>query len=196
MSSHHFVKEGQEPALFILEAISFHLIEPLLEWVPLIIVSDSAVEEVLQWGIKIDVVLQHTQPLDKLEGLVKDQFPLQILPCEKDNMIIQGLEFLGQDLFTAVNIIGNRADEIVKSVEEWGSSLQVGIYSENEKWSYVTSGRFEKWMPAGATVLIKHSLASSLQTENIIKEKENWRISSGGIMKVQSTDPFWIGEPF
>ena len=58
MSSHHFVKEGQEPALFILDNIPFQYAESLLEWVPLVMVADRALENVLHWGIKIDVVLQ------------------------------------------------------------------------------------------------------------------------------------------
>ena len=195
MSSHHFVKEGQEPALFILEEISFHRIEPLLEWVPLIMVSDGVVEEVTHWGIKIDVVLQHTQPVEKLESLVRDQYPLQILPCEKNKVITTGLEFFGQNKFTGVNIISNMTDEICKSVEDYKNSFQVGIYSESEKWSFVSHGKFEKWMPEGATLLIKHAPGSSVRTENISKDEENWKISSGGMVKVRSNMPFWIGEP-
>ena len=42
MSSHHFVKEGQEPALLIMDALSLALIEPLLEWAPQVIVCENA----------------------------------------------------------------------------------------------------------------------------------------------------------
>ena len=59
MSSHHFVKEQQEPAVFILDAEHIHLdrISGLLEWVPTILVSEKALDRVLSWGIKIDVIL-------------------------------------------------------------------------------------------------------------------------------------------
>ena len=46
MSSHHFVKEQQEPAVFILEVegISFETVAPLLEWSPTLLVAQEAVE--------------------------------------------------------------------------------------------------------------------------------------------------------
>ena len=76
MSSHHFVKEGQEPALFILDNIAFQYAESLLEWVPLVMVADSVLESVLQWGIKIDVVLQSKYSIEVIEDLIKDQGPV------------------------------------------------------------------------------------------------------------------------
>ena len=57
MSSHHFVKEDQEPALIIADAsaVSFEKIQELLEWSPTVIVMESSLEMVLSWGIKMDV---------------------------------------------------------------------------------------------------------------------------------------------
>ncbi len=52
MSSHHFVKEGQEPALFILDNIPFHYAESLLEWVPLVMVADRALGKCVTLGNK------------------------------------------------------------------------------------------------------------------------------------------------
>ena len=79
MSSHHFVKEGQEPALFILDNIAFRYAESLLEWVPLVMVADSVLESVLQWGIKIDVVLQSKYSIEFIEDLIKDQGPVETI---------------------------------------------------------------------------------------------------------------------
>ena len=196
MSSHHFVKEGQEPALFILETISFHRIEPLLEWVPLIMVSDDVLEAILPWGIKIDVVLQHQYPMDKIEAWVSDQYPLQILPCETGTVITTGLEFLSRNSFTAVNIIGGLTPETARAAEDFGHSVQVGMYNDIEKWSFVSQRKFEKWMPAGAKISVRFTPGSAVQTENIIKTEENWEIADAGLVKVQSSAPFWFGEPF
>ncbi len=46
MSSHHIVRDDQEPALIIAngEACSAELLGQLLEWSPLVIVLDSAIE--------------------------------------------------------------------------------------------------------------------------------------------------------
>ena len=49
MSSHHIVRDDQEPALIIAngEACSMELLNQLLEWNPLVIVLDSAITRVL-----------------------------------------------------------------------------------------------------------------------------------------------------
>ena len=54
MSSHHIVKDDQEPALIIANgaACSQELLGQLLEWSPLVIVLDSAIERVLDLEIK------------------------------------------------------------------------------------------------------------------------------------------------
>ena len=59
MSSHHIVRDDQEPALIIANGAScnIELLGQLLEWSPLVIVLDSAMERVLELGIKVDVLL-------------------------------------------------------------------------------------------------------------------------------------------
>ena len=59
MSSHHIVREKQEPALIIAngEACSFDLLGQLLEWSPFVVVLDQAIHRVIELGIKIDVLL-------------------------------------------------------------------------------------------------------------------------------------------
>ena len=58
MSSHHIVRDDQEPALIIANgaACSSELLGQLLEWSPLVVVLDSAMERVVALGIKVDVL--------------------------------------------------------------------------------------------------------------------------------------------
>ena len=105
MSSHHFVKEGQEPALFILDNLAFRYAESLLEWVPLVMVADSVLESVLQWRIKIDVVLQCEHSIELIADLIKDQGPVETLCCDKDHIVKLGLQYLAQNGYDAVNLL-------------------------------------------------------------------------------------------
>ena len=59
MSSHHIVRDDQEPALIIANGAACHeeLLGQVLEWQPLVIVLDSAIERVINLNIKVDVVL-------------------------------------------------------------------------------------------------------------------------------------------
>lgn len=195
MSSHHFVREGQEPAVFILEGISYQHVAPLLEWVPLIMVVDRALEHVLQWGIKIDVVFRHTYALNEVEEMVGDQLPLQIFSSEKDNLIEKVLEFLARNKFTSVNFISSQPEQIFHFVEKLDTPLQVGIYGETEKWSFVAAGKFEKWMPEGTNVLIKHAPSSRMHTEGVFQTGESWKTRSAGMVRILTNTPFWVGEP-
>ena len=192
MSSHHFVKEGQEPALFILDNIPFHHAESLLEWVPLVMVADRALENVLHWGIKIDIVLQGEYPIEVLENLVQDQGPLQTLLSDKDRIVRTGLQYLIQNGYDAVILLSIPREEIFQEVEKSANKLQVGIYNEQEKWSLISTGKFEKWMPGEATLLIRS--ASRVQTNGITQKGQFWETLGPGIVTIESDSGFWIGE--
>ena len=59
MSSHHIIRDKQEPALIIAngEECTMDLLEQLLEWSPTVVVLDGAIERVISLGIKVDVWL-------------------------------------------------------------------------------------------------------------------------------------------
>ena len=59
MSSHHLVRENQEPGLYIAEWFSSaaELLEQLSQWAPKIIVHERVLDQVLETGTKVDVVL-------------------------------------------------------------------------------------------------------------------------------------------
>ena len=59
MSSHHIVRDDQEPALIIAngEACSDDLLDQLMEWSPFVLVLDGAIHRVLEKQIKFDAWL-------------------------------------------------------------------------------------------------------------------------------------------
>lgn len=193
MSSHHFVKEGQEPALFVLEAIPFHLVEPLLEWVPLVIVADNALEVVLTWGIKIDAVLQQKHPWPTLEETLKYQEPITLIPSN-ENVIFEGLKYLSDAGYAAVNIVSTKPDDIIPAVEKAALPIQLGIYSDKEKWSFLETGTFEKWISAGVCLKIQNPHDASIQTTGLIRTANYFEVKAAGMVQIECTKPFWVGE--
>ena len=81
MSSHHIVRDDQEPALIIANGASCseELMGQLLEWSPLVIVLDSAIERVLELDIKVDVLLGDFDRGFKPEYYLDKQYPLEIV---------------------------------------------------------------------------------------------------------------------
>ena len=68
MSSHHVVREKQEPALIIANgaSCSWETLGQMLEWSPYVMVLDGAVSRVLEMGIHFDAVLGD---MDSVKGL-------------------------------------------------------------------------------------------------------------------------------
>ena len=101
MSSHHIVREKQEPALLIMSLDGFESenLGQILEWSPTLIVNEEIYELVDSMGIKIDAVLTkdphfYTQESTKL--ILSNSEPLE-----------DALKFLVGEHYPAVNIITN-----------------------------------------------------------------------------------------
>ena len=109
MSSHHIVKENQEPALLILntEAIRFEKIQELLEWSPTVVVTEACLEKVLGWGIKIDIVLAPAERIQYLTQTLHHQAPIQFISFEGESEITRVIEFLKLSHQKAVNVLAN-----------------------------------------------------------------------------------------
>jgi hypothetical protein len=195
MSSHHFVKEGQEPALFIFEAFPFDRAASLLEWSPLVIVADHVVDAVLRWGIKIDVVLQQQYPLEKLEEMLLDQSPVQIVPCGSAQTLEKGLDFLVERKYRAVNILTELGPHFFDQAGKFSGRLQLVAFTKNEKCSLISSGKFEKWMEEGSKLKIFQDSEPLIQVKGLIKTETEWVVQHSKLVSVESKSFFWVGEP-
>lgn len=163
MSSHHFVKEGQEPALIIAngEACSGELLGQLLEWSPLVVVLDGAIYRALDHQIKIDVVLGDFDRAIDIETLVKDQFPIEIVhtPDQDKTDLHKGIEFLIERGYKAVNIIwatGRRADHHLTNLTEivrYKDQIQIVLIDDYSR-VFVLPRQFEKWYAKGTPLSI------------------------------------------
>jgi thiamine pyrophosphokinase len=124
MSSHHIVREKQEPALIIAngEACSDDLLGQLLEWSPFVMVLDGAINRVLNQGIKIDVLFGDFDGIGiNLEELKTSQFPIEIIhaPDQEKTDLEKAIEFLIERDFPAANIVwatGKRADHTMVNI--------------------------------------------------------------------------------
>jgi hypothetical protein len=194
MSSHHFVIEGQEPALFILDGLSFELAAPLLEWSPLVVVADSAVDKVLSWGIKMDVVLQQHYAREQLEEMLADQAPVQVVSCGSASALATGLNFLVENLQKAVNVLIHSSVDFFESSKEFCNQIQLVAINENQKWSAVTSGKFEKWMNEGSSVLIFQYKEQPVQAHGLLKTEVAWVVPRTALITIEANPVFWVGE--
>ncbi|MBC8645079.1 thiamine diphosphokinase [Flavobacterium lindanitolerans] len=163
MSSHHIVRDDREPALIIANgaSCSSELMGQLLEWSPLVIVLDSAIERVLPLGIKVDVLLGDFDNGLDIEYYKALQFPLEIVyaPDQEKTDLEKAFDYLVEKGHKAVNVIwatGRRADHTITNmtnIVRFQDKLKIVILDDHSK-IFQLPKRYEKWYPKGFPISI------------------------------------------
>lgn len=197
MSSHHFVKEGQEPALLILDALTFDVVAPLLEWAPLVVVDERTLGHVLLWNIKIDVVLSEEQNVKELTNSLASQVPLTILSYSlNESPLTNALHFLIRKKQYAVNICSFNAVDLFELAEQFAGNIEINAIDGELRWSAIASGHFEKWMPAGTILFLREGVnRQTIEVSNLEKVDGHYRCIDDGMVELRSKSFFWLGEP-
>jgi hypothetical protein len=193
MSSHHFVKEGQEPALLILEATNYSQAEGMLEWAPMVVVAETALEEVLLWGIKIDVVIARPENEENFKAQLIDQAPIKIISAGED-LLAAALLFLAGVGQNAVSIITRDLTEMLcEKIERVAGKTQVTVRTSTQKWSFIPSGHFKKWFQAGVIVNFSdQGLASTLKARS--QSNSGYELTEDQWITIENSVPFWVSE--
>jgi hypothetical protein len=200
MSSHHFVKEQQEPAVFILntEGISFEMVAPLLEWSPTVLVDQESVDLVLSWGIKIDVVLATSSFQKGNSHLLEEQYPLRFLTVSALSGLEEGLHYLLASQHKGVHLVGfNHQNH--QELEEKTSHLDLTLVDGDWKYYPVKGGKFSKWF-AGSEIRILATENQPLEISNAngqllfpVQYLTQIEVPEG-TSTFSSSGVFWIGE--
>jgi thiamine pyrophosphokinase len=177
MSSHHIVRDDQEPALIIANGAecSKELLGQLLEWSPLVIVLDSAIERVVDLGIKVDVLLGDFDRGFNPEQYRDMQYPLEIIyaPDQDKTDLEKAFDYLISRNIPAANVIwatGRRADHTITNITNivrFRDKLKIVILDDHSK-IFLLPGKYEKWYPAGTPIsLIPIGKVSGIVTQNL-----------------------------
>ncbi|WP_113923512.1 thiamine pyrophosphokinase [Cognataquiflexum aquatile] len=200
MSSHHFVKEQQEPALLILNTsgISFEQVAPLLEWVPTLLVAQEAVPVVISWGIKIDLILAEMEFQKSHYHLLEEQYPVKFLGVQEGNFLDEGLQYLIASKHGAVNIVG--FDHLkVFDLEPMLEFLDIVVWDGPIRYFPIKNGQFKKWFP-DISIQLHAPEGSVLEVQTnegneIVQVKHATFIEvEEGTTIIKGKGIFWIGE--
>ncbi|MCP9765386.1 thiamine diphosphokinase [Lacihabitans soyangensis] len=181
MSSHHIVREKQEPALIIAngEACNDELLGQLLEWSPFVLVLDGAIDRVLSLGIKIDVLFGDFDHGNKnFEELKTSQFPIEIIhaPDQEKTDLEKAIEFLIERDFPAANIAwatGKRADHTMANIAilpKYSSLIKLKIVDDHSCIFPILPlpNTFTKWYKKGSIIsLMPVGEATGITTHNL-----------------------------
>jgi hypothetical protein len=202
MSSHHFVKEQQEPAVFIINAneIHFDQISSLLEWVPTVLVAEQALDRVMSWGIKIDVILASESFQKENMQLLEEQYPVRFLNSEQNNSLEEGIQYLLASNHFAVHLVGIphlKALELQEKIK----LLDLTIMDGDWKYFPIKDGYFKKWFSeSNIHIHAKEGLPVEIINENgqiiLPITYATFLEVPEGITEIKAPGVFWIGEQF
>lgn len=189
MSSHHIVRDDQEPALIIANGApcSDELLGQLLEWQPLVIVLDSAIERVLPLGIKIDVLLGDFDRGFDPEAYREQQYPLDIVyaPNQDKTDLEKAFDYLIDRGIPAANVVwatGKRADHTITnltSIIQYRNRLHITILDDHSK-VFMLPRSYRKWYPGGTNLsLIPIGTVTGITTDNLVWALQNESLSIG-----------------
>ncbi len=189
MSSHHIVRDDQEPALIIANGAtcSQELLGQLLEWSPFIIVLDSAIERVMELDLKVDVLLGDFDKNFDAEKYRESQYPIEIVytPDQNKTDLEKAFDYLIARKIPAVNVVwatGKRADHTITNLTNmvrYRDLLKIVIIDDHSK-VFLLPKKFEKWYTANTIIsIIPVGVVSGITTHNLFYPLQNESLTIG-----------------
>jgi thiamine pyrophosphokinase len=158
MSSHHFVIDGQEPALIIANGARCKqdLMNQLLEWCPFVLVLDGALQDVLDKGIAFNAVSGDFDSEPNAKDKTAHLHHIEIIPTpDQDYTDLQkGVEICLARGYKDVHILwgtGKRSDHILGNLDlitKMNDKVNLIFWDDFHKIYGIPSG-FKKWFPKG-----------------------------------------------
>ena len=182
MSSHHIVREKQEPALYIHQIGDFseEYLGQLLEWSPTLIVNGNIYEKIVSMGLKVDVVV------NSLDSNAFQENTKSIAdPGDEFNTV---LNYLIAEKYPAVNIID--MDRKLADLSYYISEINIVLFSATEK-SYAVQNGFSVWKPLGS--LFKIEVNSYFETSNLMQnDSGEFEVIKDGFIELTFNVPYLL----
>lgn len=199
MSSHHFVKEQQEPALLVLntDQVNYRQIAGLLEWMPTVVVTQKTVFKVISWGIKVDQILANRDFQFNNMGILEEQYPVEFININENTHLSAGLAYLIATGHHAANIIQwdqHRTEEL----ESYLNRLDLAFIDGPIRYFPAKNGYIKRWFGKGAIQLHgREGQFIEIQSERLnevlpIKHATFIEVEEG-MISLKSNCLFWVG---
>lgn len=192
MSSHHIIRDEQEPALLIWESeiLPRHQLEALLEWSPLVMISQEILDWVIAQGIKIDVVQSNEAFLMEVHKKLSHQWPFEIFPASS-KALSESLRWLFQRGHQEVHLIisFSKAREIKISKE----LPRLITFQDHYKSYPAPHSEWKKWMRRGLALEIIGPLKAYTNLKPMAEQ--TFLVNQDGWVRLQGLEnDTWIRE--
>ncbi len=202
MSSHHIVRDEQEPALYIHSADNFTLeaLGDLLEWSPTVIVNTSVFSKVVAFGIKVDGILG-TLAADEAE-LLQSQEPIRRFDTG-DSGLIGLLQTLYAEKYQGLNVatLEEDAPSVLIGLNAYSGSIDCTLLTMSMRAIRLRHALFEKWVTGGSFEILvtgRNQLSTTGFDEDLdgaVLDKVTLKKTDPGMIRVRcETPPYWFVE--
>ncbi|MGY4383444.1 hypothetical protein ACVWYN_000463 [Pedobacter sp. UYP24] len=187
MSSHHIVREKQEPALYIHNLGNFNeeFLGQLLEWSPTLIVNAAEYEKVISLGLKVDVVVGGSLDVSYFQENTK------VINASSNNLHAV-VDHLISEKYPAVNIINNlnSLPELIDAL----SKIDIVVFTAFVK-SYAIRTGFKVWKPAGNLFNVSPEIPFTCRNLSPLQDGQ-YRVIVDGFVEFTFNSPYLlISEP-
>lgn len=192
MSSHHIVRDEQEPAL-IVATVDYNddILNSLLEWSPVVICTWEAFQLLWLQNTKVDVVIgNETDRHDFLKlGLPNTKF----LTLENTDFLTSAQYYLQAREHRGANILVDEVNEEFLSTIIESDKLDVVVFDNDSKWVCAKES-YKKWLSVNSTILLRGDITSiSLNDHALDINLKEIRLETEGFLKVEGNN-FRLGE--
>ena len=184
MSSHHIIREKQEPALLVLGLDNFddELLGQLLEWSPTLMVIETIAEKLNAYGIKVDWIITND-----VDGDI--QSDVKLLQVNDESLVSAALKHLTANNYPAVNVVTDELD--LADYLPFIDKINLVIFYNNQKIYPVASG-YSKWKPAGETIELL-STPTKLQFKGLDRLSDTtFKTQQDGFFTLKFNNPFIV----
>jgi len=188
VSSHHIVRDQQEPALILvdLDTFPFDLLGQVLEWAPFTVCGDDALDQALAYGINLDVVYSNRQNAEELLA----HFPGIVIVRPKENWIEEAVLLLASKGHKAVNVVASDDILDLHVLHRMSSFILMDIVTPSKKYIRVER-EFSKWLPAGSQLAFHGK--GSFDVNDIDMIETNILVKEEGMITVKGDEAFILG---
>lgn len=186
MSSHHIVREGQEPALILADwhQLGENLLHELLEWSPTVIVPSEHAYELIARQTKIDIAIGHKAP-----PILQDTVQFIQTAGPFADTAVAHLATLG---YSAAYLACAHTDPA--TLLSYMPGVTVTLFSNGMRYYPVRSG-FAKWKLAGETVYVSEESVDQAGLDKI--GTNTYQTNEDGIFKLSFPHEYVVvGETF
>ncbi len=185
MSSHHIIREKQEPALYIHQLGDFNeeYLGQLLEWSPTLIVSEAVYEKAISMGLKVDAVVT-------LNAQAAFQENTKVISARTEELDAV-LDYLIAEQYPAVNVIDTKSN--LRELGSYIDALNIVVFTTTEK-AYAIKSGFKVWKPKGS--IFKIEVLSYFETSNLRQEENgDFTVINDGFVEFSfNTEYLFISE--